>query len=90
MFSLGCGALIGDAMIHILPEAYKSPVNNPVFVSLTFISSLLFFLVLERIFHAIGLTHSHWGEKECGDHSREVDQHHTTKIEISPKKLSPF
>lgn len=24
LYSLGCGALVGDAMIHILPQAYKS------------------------------------------------------------------
>jgi|JI9StandDraft_1071089.scaffolds.fasta_scaffold1148589_2 hypothetical protein len=24
LYSLGCGAMIGDAMIHILPEAYSN------------------------------------------------------------------
>jgi hypothetical protein len=25
LYSLGCGAMVGDAMIHILPDNYKSP-----------------------------------------------------------------
>ncbi len=27
LYSLGCGALVGDAMVHILPEAYLSTLN---------------------------------------------------------------
>lgn len=28
LYSLGCGAIIGDAIIHILPDAFKDQETN--------------------------------------------------------------
>ena len=50
LFALGCGALIGDAIVHMLPEAFaSSEVNNPI-GALIVLLAILFFLVLERLF----------------------------------------
>lgn len=50
LYALGCGAIIGDAMIHILPEAYGSEENDSHIVSLVFICAVVFFIMIERIF----------------------------------------
>jgi zinc transporter ZupT len=65
LYALACGAIIGDAMIHILPEAYKSEATNTRYVSLIFICAVAFFIILERVFKSCGIAHEHWGE----DHS---------------------
>jgi hypothetical protein len=59
-YALSCGSLIGDAVIHIIGEAYSDPECDPYFVSLIFILSLLFFVILERSFACCGITHHHW------------------------------
>lgn len=46
LFSLAFGALIGDVMIHILPEAYKSEESDSRVVAGIFIGSVAFFLIL--------------------------------------------
>jgi zinc transporter ZupT len=46
LYSLGCGAIIGDAVIHILPEAYKDTGADSKLVSLIFICAVLFFLII--------------------------------------------
>jgi|688.fasta_scaffold268933_3 zinc transporter ZupT len=61
LYALACGAIIGDAIVHILPEAYKSEVTNERHVSLIFICAIGFFIILERIFKALGVAHQHWG-----------------------------
>lgn len=68
LYALGCGAMIGDAMIHILPEAYTNVEVNTHFVSLVFICAIAFFLFIERIFESCGITHQHWGEDEAHPH----------------------
>lgn len=45
--SLAIGALFGDALIHLIPEAFEK-IENPAFVSLLIISGILSFLVLEK------------------------------------------
>lgn len=50
LYSLGCGAIIGDAVIHILPDAYKDEKADSKIVSLIFICAVLFFLIIERLF----------------------------------------
>lgn len=63
LYSLGCGALVGDAMIHILPDSYSNPDTNFRYVSLIFICAIVFFIVMERLMHLCGLTHAHWGDE---------------------------
>jgi hypothetical protein len=44
LYALGCGAMIGDVMIHILPESYKNTEVNFRFVALIFIGAIVIFL----------------------------------------------
>ena len=62
-FSLACGTLLGDAVIHILSEAYDEENLNNYIVSLIFILSLLGFLALEKVFVRCGIVHEHWVEE---------------------------
>lgn len=57
LYALACGAIIGDAMIHILPEAFKSEETYSRYVSLIFICAIGFFIILERIFKGLGIAH---------------------------------
>lgn len=60
LFSLAFGALIGDVLVHILPEAFKSEETDSRIVAGIFIGSIAFFLIIERLFESCGVTHSHW------------------------------
>lgn len=60
LFALACGTLIGDAMIHILGEAYMAEGVNAFIVSAVFIIALLVFMWLEKLMEVLGITHSHW------------------------------
>jgi len=44
LYALGCGAMVGDVMVHILPESYKSEQVNFRFVALIFIGAIVIFL----------------------------------------------
>ena len=46
LYALGCGAMIGDAMIHILPDSYKNEEANSGIVALVFITAITVFLVI--------------------------------------------
>lgn len=48
--SLAVGALLGDAFIHLIPEAFESSVNT-VSVSILIIIGVLIFFVLEKFLH---------------------------------------
>lgn len=60
--SLSAGTLMGDAFIHLIPEAYKDSVN-PVFVSLSVLIGILLFFMLEKVIH---WRHCH--HEPCADH----------------------
>ncbi len=49
LVSLAVGALLGDAFIHLIPEAFES--TNPLLVSLLIISGIIFFFILEKFLH---------------------------------------
>lgn len=60
LFALACGTLLGDAVIHILSEAYQTESANEYIVSLIFIASLLGFMLLEKLMEKMGVSHNHW------------------------------
>lgn len=48
--SLAVGALLGDAFIHLIPEAF-SDTANPLLVSILIIAGILIFFTLEKFLH---------------------------------------
>lgn len=65
LVSLAVGALFGDAIIHLIPEAF-SEIQNPAIVSLFILLGIISFLVLEKF---LRWRHSHGHDcehEECG------------------------
>ena len=50
LVSLAVGALLGDAFIHLIPEAYAEA-TDPLTVSLALVAGVLAFLVIEKALH---------------------------------------
>lgn len=50
LVSFSAGTLMGDAFIHLIPEAYENS-NNPVLVSIFILLGIFIFFVLEKIIH---------------------------------------
>ncbi|HEX5774907.1 MAG TPA: ZIP family metal transporter [Candidatus Paceibacterota bacterium] len=50
LVSLAVGALLGDAFLHLIPEAFEEA-SNPTALSLAIIGGLLLFFVLEKFLH---------------------------------------
>jgi zinc and cadmium transporter len=48
LISLAAGALLGDAFIHLIPEAFEG-IENPLTVSLLILAGFLLFFVLEKL-----------------------------------------
>jgi len=62
LVSFSAGTLMGDAFIHLIPEAYENS-DNPVIVSTFILLGILVFFVLEKIIH---WRHCH--KEPCPDH----------------------
>ncbi len=65
--SLAIGALLGDAFIHIIPEAFESGVLGVETVSILIISGILLFFIVEKFVHW-----HHHGEDKDEDHIHPV------------------
>ena len=66
LVSLAAGALLGDAFIHLIPEAFEIT-ENPLNVSLLIIAGILIFFVFEKFLH----WHHHGDDAEA-DHIHPV------------------
>jgi len=64
--SLAIGALLGDAFIHIIPEAFESNIGQTL-TSILVISGILLFFVIEKFIHW-----HHHGEDKDSDHIHPV------------------
>jgi zinc and cadmium transporter len=64
--SLAIGALLGDAFIHIIPEAFESGINTSLVGVLIIIGIVLFFII-EKFIHC-----HHHGEDKDEDHIHPV------------------
>ncbi|MFA4817447.1 MAG: ZIP family metal transporter [Parcubacteria group bacterium] len=62
LVSFAAGTLLGDAFIHLIPEAF-SEIENTVFLSLSILAGILAFFVMEKFLH---WRHCH--EVACEDH----------------------
>ncbi len=67
--SLAVGALLGDAFIHLIPEAFEEA-ENPMIVSILIIGGIFSFFVLEKFLH----WHHH------GEDMDELDIHPVGKL----------
>jgi len=67
--SLAVGALLGDAFIHLIPEAFESSTNSTL-ISILIIVGILIFFVLEKFLH----WHHH------GEDSEETTIHPAGKL----------
>ncbi len=64
--SLAVGSLLGDAFIHLIPEAFES-LLNPVWTSILIIAGIIIFFVMEKFLHW-----HHHGDDETGTHIHPV------------------
>lgn len=67
--SIAVGALLGDAFIHLIPEALENA-TNPTLVSILIIAGIVLFFILEKLLHW-----HHHGEKE-----EDLDIHPVGKL----------
>lgn len=77
LVSLAAGALFGDAIIHLLPEAFETS-NNPALVSFFVLAGIIAFFILETFLH----WHHHPLDEE--HHKSEELLHTNDKQKIKP------
>lgn len=71
LISIAVGALLGDAFIHLIPEALEEAAN-PLLASICIVGGLLFFFVIEKFLH----WHHH------GEDQHDHDLHPVGKLVI--------
>lgn len=64
LVSLAVGALLGDAFVHLIPEAFER-ISDPTSLSLAVIAGILIFFILEKILH----WHHHDLEEDNHNHA---------------------
>src|SRR3989344_1803379 len=69
LVSLAVGALLGDAFIHLIPEAFENS-RDPLSISLLIIAGIIIFFAFEKFLH----WHHH------GDDAEEHDIHPVGKL----------
>lgn len=74
LVSVSVGALLGDALLHIIPEIFESEVNKS-YLSISIFAGIFFFFILEKF---LRFRHSH-GEVEESKDSLEAHSHAGTK-----------
>ena len=62
LISLAAGALLTVAFLDMLPEAIESEVFDPHTIFMTVLASVVFFFLLERVFH--------WHHCHCEEHGK--------------------
>lgn len=65
LISLAAGALLGDAFIHLIPEAFESV--DGTLAGLSILGGILIFFLLEKYLH---WHHSHGEEEDSPEHAR--------------------
>lgn len=74
--SFAVGALLGDAFIHILPEAFERSHGQTLMPSLMILVGMLIFFIAEKLLrHRHGVLHAH-------HHGEEPPAHHLAAINI--------
>lgn len=63
LVSLAAGTLLGDAFVHLIPEAYEN--ENKIIASVSLLSGIVLFFILEKFVH---WRHCH--EESCEEHPR--------------------
>lgn len=66
LISLAAGALLGDAFIHLIPEAFEAT-GNAAFVSFLILAGILSFFLLEKF---LRWHHSHGEDEFSPEHAR--------------------
>jgi zinc and cadmium transporter len=79
LVSLAVGALLGDAFIHLIPEAFETSANH-ITVSLRIIGGILIFFILEKFMH----WHHH------GDDTHHHDIHPVGKLVLFSDGIHNF
>ncbi|MFA6177867.1 MAG: ZIP family metal transporter [Candidatus Paceibacterota bacterium] len=79
LVSLAVGALLGDAFIHLIPEAFENSLN-PLSVSLFIVAGIILFFALEKFMH----WHHH------GDDTEEHDIHPVGKLVLFSDGIHNF
>lgn len=68
LVSLAIGALLGDALLHLLPEGLETAASPAIF-GFCLLGGFAVFYILENVLH---WHHSHDGEEDSHDHGRHV------------------
>src|SRR3989339_475215 len=79
MISFSAGALLGDAFIHLIPEAVEEN-GFSIFVSISILSGIAFSFVAEKIIH--------W--RHCHHPTTSSHPHHLTKMNLVGEGVHNF
>lgn len=68
LVSISAGALLGDAMLHLLPEAFETA-SSGIWVGVSILIGFFLFLLLE---HGLHWHHSHGEDEESHEHGTHI------------------